>query len=259
MAARKQGRASKLAHLLRERHVLRLKEAADFLDVSEMTIRRDVAENVELFGYLGGHIVLAADFDGDAPYELAEAAKSHAHAKREACANAFKFVLPEQTIFVDCGTTLTYLIDMIPEDLPITAICYALNVAEKIAWKPNITMVMLGGVYQPASASFAGDSAIEQLNHFGINTAFISAAGLDLQRGASCTHFHEAQIKRKVMSLAQKNVLVLDQSKIGKLKSAFFADIGKFDAIITEHGELALPGPLQTEVQTERQARDRLF
>lgn len=237
MVSRKAKRIADLSEALLERRVLHLKDAALLLNVSEMTVRRDVAENPGQFGYLGGHIVPAIDTESDVPYELAKAADSHAVAKQEACARAAKYIRPDETIFIDCGTTLLSLIDYVPEDYSITAVCYALNVAEKLTRRANINVVMLGGLYYPSSASFSGASGLETLNHLGINTAFISAAGVDLNRGASCAHFHEAPVKRKAISLAQKSFLVVDSSKFGKVRPAFFAPIEAFQSIITEQGE----------------------
>jgi len=159
-------------------------------------------------------------------------------AKREACAHAVRKIRPDETIFIDCGTTLIHLIDLIPENYQITAICYAMNVAERLSRRPNVTIIMLGGVYHPASASFSGTHDFDILNSVGINAAFLSAAGVDAKRGATCEHFHEAVVKQKVMSLARENYLVIDSSKIGKLKRAFFSAMDGFDAIITEHGEV---------------------
>ena len=237
MVSRKAKRIIELSGALLERRVLHLKEAASLLNVSEMTVRRDVAEHPDQFGYLGGHIVPAAELDADVPYELARAADSHAAAKREACAHAAKHIGPGDTIFIDCGTTLLSLIDYVPDSYSITAVCYALNVAEKLTRRSNTNVVMLGGLYYPSSASFSGASGLETLDHLGINTAFISAAGVDLNRGASCAHFHEAPVKQKVISLAQRSFLVVDSSKIGKLKAAFFAPMDAFSSLISEEGE----------------------
>jgi len=240
MASRKAKRITDLNEALMQRRVLRLRDAALLLNVSEMTVRRDVGENPDQFGYLGGHIVPAGDFRNDSPYDLSKAVDSHAASKAKACAHAAKYIRPDDTIFIDCGTTLLSLVDHVPADYKITAICYALNVAEKLARHPNINLVMLGGLYYASSASFSGDSGLDTLGQLGINTAFISAAGLDLARGASCAHFHEAPVKRKVIELAERSLLVADSSKIGKVKPVVFAPIAAFQAIITEDGETDL-------------------
>lgn len=240
MSSRKAARVSALTDALSQRRVLHIRDAALLLDVSEMTVRRDVSENPGLFGYFGGHIVPAMELESDGPYELAKAADSHSRAKQDACTHALKYIRPDETIFIDCGTTLAHLVEMIPADVPVMAVCYALNIADRLTRKPNISVVMLGGLYHPSSASFSGSSGLDSLDELGINVAFLSAAGVDQKRGATCAYFHEAQIKRKVMSLARKNVLVTDSSKIGKLKPAFFGEIDSFDAIVTENGELNL-------------------
>jgi DeoR family deoxyribose operon repressor len=237
MTVRKANRIIDLVSALSERRVMHLRDAAQLLGVSEMTVRRDIANHPDQFAYLGGHILSAAEIEADIPYELATAADSHAAAKREACSHAARHVRPGETVFIDCGTTLVHLIEMIPEAFQYTAVCYALNVAEKLARNPNVSIVMLGGHYQSASASFSGSYNLDILSTIGINVAFLSAAGLDAERGATCEHFHEAEVKQKVVSLARENYLVIDSSKLGKLKRAYFAPVSAFKAIITEHGE----------------------
>jgi DeoR family transcriptional regulator, deoxyribose operon repressor len=237
MSARNAQRIATLVSALVERRVMHLRQAAELLGVSEMTVRRDIAEYPDQFAYFGGHIMSPAQIEGDTRYELATAADSHAAAKRDACAHAARHVRPDETIFIDCGTTLIHLIDLIPDDYRVTAICYALNVAERLIRKPNVTMIMLGGLYHPSSASFSADHDLDRLTGFGINVAFLSAAGVDMQRGATCAAFHEAQVKQKAISLARESYLVVDSSKIGKLQRVFFASMSAFKAIITEHGE----------------------
>lgn len=236
MTVRKAKRIFTLVNALAEHRVIHLKQAAELLGVSEMTVRRDIADHPEQFVYLGGHIMSPARIEGNTPYEIATAADSHAAAKRDACIHAAGHIRPDETIFIDCGTTLIHLIDLIPDGYRLTAICYALNVAERLTRKPNVTIVMLGGVYHPASASFSG-SNLDQLAGYGINVGFFSAAGVDAERGTTCAHFHEAEVKQKVLSLARERYLVVDSSKIGKLQRAFFAPMSAFKAIITEHGE----------------------
>lgn len=233
---RNRERLDTLGTLILERGVVHLKDAALALGVSEMTIRRDIAGETDRFAYLGGHIMPAQAVEPEQPYELAAAADKHASAKRKACAHALDHIRAEDTIFIDCGTTLIHLVDLLPDAMPLTVVCYALNIADKLALKPQIRLVMMGGVYHPASASFSGEAALQTLDGLGVNVAILSAAGLDENRGATCIHFHEAEIKRKAMSISAKNILILDNSKIGRIRPAFFARADDFDAVYTENG-----------------------
>jgi DeoR family transcriptional regulator, deoxyribose operon repressor len=243
MSSRKAERMKTLTKALQERGVLHLKDAADMLGVSMMTIRRDIADTGGRFAYLGGHIILSPATEVDQPYELARAADSHRAAKREACAHAARTIVADDTIFVDCGTTLSHLVDFIPQDMPITAICYALNIADRLSRKSNVRLIMLGGLYYPSSSSFAGSPGFEALDQLGLNKAFISAAGIDAVRGATCEHFHEAPIKRQAISRSQESYLVVDSSKVGRVKAAFFAEVAAFRAVITEAGAISIADP----------------
>ena len=236
MAPRNKDRLDQLAALLNEKGVMHLKDAARELGVSEMTVRRDIANETARFAYLGGHIMPAEKMEPEQPYQLALQADRHAAAKREACRFALGPIHAEDTIFVDCGTTLQHLIDLIPQSMPLTIVCYALNIAERLSSAANIRLILLGGLYHPETASFSGPQGLDTLDRVGINTAFLSAAGLDSVRGATCAHFHEVAVKQKAIATAQKNLLVIDNSKLGRVKPAFFANADVFDVIYTEDG-----------------------
>ena len=236
MATRNKDRLDQLAALLNEKGVMHLKDAARQLGVSEMTVRRDIAGEAARFAYLGGHIMPAEKVEPDQPYQLAAQADRHAGAKRQACQFALDHIHADDTIFVDCGSTLQHLIDLIPQSLPLTVVCYSLNIAERLAPTPNMRLILLGGLYHHETASFSGPQGLDTLDRVGINTAFLSAAGLDGARGATCAHFHEVAVKQKAIATAQKNVLVIDNSKLGRVKPAHFAGAEAFDVIYTEDG-----------------------
>jgi len=237
MSTRRVERLNALASALVHRGVLRLREAAAILDVSEMTVRRDIASSPDRFAYLGGHIVSASDIGTNTTYVLDREVDSHAKAKAAACAIAGRLLRDDDTIFIDCGSTLIHLADRIPRDMAITVICYSLNIAEILSKKPNVRLILLGGVYHAASASFSSADNLDALSRLGINKAFISAGGVDLERGVSCSNFYEVPIKQKVMQGAIERHLVVDSSKFGVVRPAFFAKLDQFTSTITEDGQ----------------------
>ncbi len=97
-------------------------------------------------------------------------------------------------------------------------------------------LILLGGLYHPSSASFASDEGLELLRKVGINKAFLSAAGVDPERGTSCMHFHEVAAKQTAIAGAVRRYLVVDSSKFGQVKPAFFAASDDFDTVVTDKG-----------------------
>ena len=229
-------RVRQLDEALGARGVVRLRDAAELLGVSEMTVRRLVMNHADVFTYLGGHIVRSASVGADADYVIANEEVSHAEAKAKACAHAMKQIESEDTVFIDCGTTLEHLARLIPADMPLSVVCYSLNVANLLAAKPSCRLFLLGGLFHPVSASFAGPTTAQSLTSFGITKAFISAGGVDTRRGVSCSNLHEVPIKQQAMQCASASYLVIDESKFDRLRPALFAQVNDFKGVISERG-----------------------
>jgi DeoR family deoxyribose operon repressor len=210
-------RLQRLRRAVESSGALHLKDAAELLKVSEMTVRRDLAGAEAALALLGGYVVNAASPTG-IKYTFEQEIDQHTQDKRLACRAAAASIKEGDTIFIDCGTTMQSLADCLPEDLPLSVICYSMNVASIVTHRPGTQVMLMGGLYHPSSQSFASDDGLSYLRRLGINKAFISAGGVHWTRGA--------------IETAMESILVIDASKLGSLKSAFFSDIGAFSRII---------------------------
>ncbi len=230
--SRKEERIAELAALVDEVGVLRLRDAAARLGVSEMTIRRDIGSDGGALNCLGGYIIPTQDgANGDYVFDFEK--DSHAGAKAQACAAAAALIEPYDTVFIDCGTTMPHLAHRIPQNQHITVVCYALNIAEILSQRGDVRLIVLGGLYHPEAASFSGDEGIDVLKRVNINKAFLSAGGVDEQHGVTCSHFHEVPIKQMAMQRAVEKHLVVDRSKYGKVRAARFAGMADFTSIVS--------------------------
>ncbi len=232
---RRDGRLNALRGAVADGSMLRLREAARWLGVSEMTVRRDLSAGTSRLACLGGFI-FSAEAPGTGPrYVLDAETASHTPAKQEAARRAAALVEPGDTVFVDCGTTTPHLAAALPPG-PLTVVCYSLNIAEIVRGRPDTQLVLLGGLYYPSSATFFGEETLSQLRRLGIAKAFISAGGVDFVRGVSCSHFHEVPIKQAAMSQALHSYLIADSSKLGQIRPATFARLDAFERVLTDEG-----------------------
>jgi DeoR family transcriptional regulator, deoxyribose operon repressor len=234
LTAQGDARAQRLQRLRRavaENGTLHLRDAAQLLNVSEMTVRRDLAASDATLACLGGYVVNAASPTA-VKYTLEQEIDQHTQDKRLACRAAVASLREGDTVFIDCGTTMQSLADCLPDGLPLSVICYSMNVAAIVTRRPATQVMMMGGLYHPSSQSFSSDEGLTYLRKLGINRAFISAGGVHAIRGASCSNFHEVAIKQAVVATAVESILVVDASKLGSLKPAFFADLDAFAKIV---------------------------
>lgn len=227
-------RISKLQEVLACGGTLHLRDAAELCDVSEMTIRRDLTTQTSAISLLGGRLLMA-NYAGVTPtYDLTEQQDSHYQAKHRLCQHALAFIEEGDTLFIDCGSTLIPLLSQLSHFQELTVVTYALNVANAVAALPNVRLVLLGGLFYAASQSFGSDTMAATIERLGINKALISAAGVDLARGVSCFHFHEVAPKQAAISTAMQRLLVVDASKFGVIRPAYFASLEDFDVIVTD-------------------------
>lgn len=237
--SRRDERLSELAGLMAKHGVMRLRDAAAQLGVSEITIRRDMAPQGSVngaiggFHCLGGYIISAQDGAGGSDYSLEQESDCHAATKAQACAEAAVLIEEHDTIFIDCGTTMPHLARLVPENKSVTVVCYSLNIAEILSVREDVRLIVLGGVFHRSAASFSGEEGIETLKKLNINKAFISAGGVHETHGVTCSHFHEVPLKQMAITRAIESYLVVDSSKLGRVRSAAFAQISQFRQVFS--------------------------
>ncbi|MGM3174209.1 DNA-binding transcriptional repressor DeoR [Dickeya lacustris] len=235
METRRAARLNKLAQALKKADKLHLKDAAQLLGVSEMTVRRDLSAQPDAaVVLLGGYVVsdLKASA-GATSYIVSDQQTKNVVEKTVVGELAASCVEPNDTIFFDCGTTTAFIIAAIDEDLPFTGICYSLNTFLALQEKPNSRVILCGGEFHPDNAIFTPLGHKHELDQICPNKAFISAGGIDLQAGATCFNFAELVMKHRAMSLSQQVILVADSTKFGKRKPARIGALTLFDTLIT--------------------------
>jgi DeoR family deoxyribose operon repressor len=176
--------------------------------------------------------VVDAAFPTAVKYTLEQELDQHTQYKLLACQRAAESIRDGDTVFIDCGTTMQSSAECLPAGMSLSVVCYSMNVATIITRRPNTQVMLIGGLYHASSQSFFSEEALTYLHKLGINKAFISAGGVHPARGASCSNFHEVAIKQAAIASAMESILVVDESKLVRLKPAFFADLDAFSRII---------------------------
>lgn len=231
METRRNGRITRLIQALKQADKIHLKDAAELLGVSEMTIRRDLSDNDGPLVLLGGYIVIEPRRASH--YFLNDQQALKTAEKRHAAKLAAQYVRPHQTLFFDCGTTTPYIIEELDDDLPFTGLCYSLNTFLALQKKPLCRVILSGGEFHSSNAIFKPINFQESLNHLCPDIAFLSAAGIHTRQGVTCFNMDELPVKQWVLTMAQQRVLVVDDSKFNQVRAACMGPLTAFDTLIT--------------------------
>ncbi len=231
---RREERLAKIAHLLKRTGKIHLKEAAAQLDVSEMTIRRDInAEPCDIV-LLGGYLVINQASSSVGHYFVSDQKNKLVAEKQIIGALGARLIEPEDTVFFDCGTTTPYLIDAIRDDIAFTAICYSLNTFLALQDKPKCRVILCGGEFKGDNYIFTSIGPRNELDDLRPNKAFISAAGIDLKFGVTCFYLEELPMKQRALASSQQRILIADHSKFGQTRAAYIGALSQFDTLITD-------------------------
>lgn len=226
-------RAKLIQQALHDQKAIHLREMAALLEVSEMTLRRDLSRYPDRFQLLGGHITLAFD-PAEADYKVTEQGTRHVEEKRRIGKLAAAFISSGDTVFFDCGTTVPFVIDFIPDELEFTAVCNSLNVLLKLQQKPNCAIVLCGGTFHRKNQVFEHRDETGILDGVRLTWAFVSAAGVSEPYGVTCFNFNEVEVKQKVLRQAQRSLLLADHSKFDAVRTAHFATLEQFDVVVSD-------------------------
>jgi len=219
----KQVRLEMIKDYLRQKKSVTVQELADLLKVSHMTVRRDLTElsrhdAVKIIH--GGVLYQEDEQDYKNKYTLADARRHMLEEKKRIARKAVSLIEQGDIIIIDAGSTGELIAEYLPDNLSLTVICYALNIADIISAKPNCSLIVTGGYYHQSSMVLESKEGLDLLNQNRANKTFITASGVSINLGVTCSNFFER--------------LVADSSKFGLVKTGFFADIEDFDIIITD-------------------------
>ncbi len=206
-------------------------KAAKTLAISEETARRDF-EKLEADGLLSrshGGAVRLNDTHRDLSLDSREV--ENVAEKKIIAELALGHIQAGDSVFFDASSTVFWLASLLP-NMEVTVLTSALKVAIELARRPLVQVIMIGGVVGHGSLSCQGGLSDTILERCHIQKAFFSCRGIDAERGLSEPNAEQADLKRKVMSLAEQTILLADHTKAGAKSSYFFAKLSDVDVFI---------------------------
>jgi len=213
---------------------------ADMLNVSEITIRRDLKllENLKLIKKERKKVYAleSPSLNHLINYNIEKEYQRAVDLKKRIGKKAAALIEPGETVIFDSGSTLFYMVKELPDNIPIKAVCYGLDIAGILNKKRLIQLVVLGGIYHKDTDMFESLSEEEELKNIRAQKAFISAFGIHRQAGLTSGSFFASFIRKKIIQASEKIICLADSSKFGIIECAHFAEMKDIHIFITDSG-----------------------
>lgn len=206
----------------------------DLLDVSDITIRRDLdtlAASNKIIRTHGGAIINAGKDLTEPPYinRLSEQLPS----KKSIGAKALEYMTGER-IYIDSGTTTLCMAEQIPCSSPHVFITNGINIASELIARRSKSVIIIGGDLYSNSLATRGSLAEKQFNDLRVDIAFLGCNAISPEGDILVGDAIETGVKRHAMKFAQKTYILADSSKFDKYSLISYAVAQDFDGIITD-------------------------
>ncbi len=230
---------------VRLRGAVRVAELTELLDVSDMTVRRDldVLAASGLVDKVHGGATMPGRLSADEPgFE----AKSHRQLdEKEAIAQAAAaLVEPGQAVGLTAGTTtwrLAHHLRGIPDLTVVTNSIQAANVLHRDR-RPDLTVILTGGVRTPSDA-LVGPVAVTTLRSLHVDVLFMGVHGMTADAGFTTPNLLEAETDQAFVMSAERVVVTADYTKWGVRGLSRIARLDEVHALVSDGG---LPADART-------------
>lgn len=233
-------RLERLKNLLIKSNGIGIKELAKILDVTEMTVRRDLKSLLET----GDAVIIrgvavyrpkAVSVEAQV-YSIEDQKKVMEEEKERIGKKATELLVVGDVVFLDVGTTVEKLVLSMEDNMQITAMCFAANTLFQLQKKNISQIIMGGGYYHPSSTVFESEAIIPIMNGLRATKAFIAPAAVDMDLGLTCSVPYDKTIKELEIKNSQKVIALITSNKFGKVKSTQFGTWNDVDVVITDKG-----------------------
>ena len=234
-------RANKIIDILKEKNGATVKELASILNVSEMTIRRDleVLKNNNIVNNVYGATIYNPSNNIEKLetfYDIENEVVKQENQKLKIGKAAVSLINEDDIVIIDTGTTTEKLAASISSDIKMSALIFNTNILNELVKKKNINLIFSGGYFHPNTQMFESPEGISLIKKTRATKVFVSAAGVHENLGVTCSNNYEVLTKQAIINSSLEKILLVDSSKFGVVKSAYFADLDDFDTIITDDG-----------------------
>ncbi len=232
-------RHSLILQEITQRSAARISDLAEALEVSEMTIRRDIEQLAEQ-GLLekvhgGATAVVSKNMAIEPPFQSKSLREQLA--KDAIAARAAQEIAAGSSIGLMGGSSV-FAVAKLAVTIPgLTIVTNSLPVSDLFAreGQRNQTVVLAGGLRTPTD-SFVGDIAVSAFSSLNLDIVFMGTHGMDLLGGFSTPNLQESETNRAVIAKARKLVVLADHTKWGEVGFSTFARLDEADLLITDSG-----------------------
>lgn len=222
--------------MLKKNGFIKVSDIARELDVTQVTIRKDLKHLEEKELLYRTHGSASPVNPQTVDINLQEKEKMKTAEKRRIALAACKLIEENDSIIIASGSTVhTFAQELNPEG-NLTVVSASLKTSILLNGRPNIEVIQLGGIVRKNSFSVAGYFAQAPFDVLTCSKLFMGVDGIDFENGVTNSNIEEVVLNKNMMKAAVRTIILSDSSKFGKRGFGKICNLDEVDVIITDSG-----------------------
>ena len=225
-------RRDSLLQIIRSKGFASLPDLAEALQVSESTIRRDLAHLEEHGGARRTHG--GAFYAGPSPHlpHFQNRQEAQWGQKKAIAKTAAGMISDGDTLLLDGGST-TYELARLLAGRPLQVVTNSMPVANLLSAATDVELILIGGYVHSGSGAIHGPYADEMLKTLRVRKTVLSAAGVD-EDGLYNNNHMLASTQSAMADSGEQVILLADSTKFGRRSLARICDLDRIDCVVVD-------------------------
>ncbi|MDD6513796.1 DeoR/GlpR family DNA-binding transcription regulator [Sharpea azabuensis] len=223
-------RQNRILDALTKHEKLEVKELAEMMEVSQVTIRKDLDALTQQGLIIRNHGYATLNNSDDMNNRLAY----HYEMKQRIAKKVCEDIHDGETIMIESGSCCALVaLEIAQSKKNITIITNSAFIADYIR-NEDIKVILLGGEYQASSQVLVGPITINNAKNFFVDKYFIGADGFSEKSGFTGKDYLRAETVREMAKQAAHVIVVTESEKFGHIGTVNLLDTNNVAKVYTD-------------------------
>ena len=208
-------------------------ELTERLGVSEVTVRKDLTLLEEQGKLLRTHGGAKLAQDENLLRTLTVRQRENIAEKQAIARRASELISPGETVYIDAGSTCAVLAREL-RGMELRVVTNSIDVIVELSEAEQISLFSVGGSYRREAGAFIGPVAVNNLQNFQIQTAFLGTTGFSRDGVFTSQNVIETTLKNTALSVSSRRIILANSSKYNNRAFSVFARPDDVDVLVTD-------------------------
>lgn len=226
-------RQQKIYEIICKKRSIRVSELSKMLDISTVTIRRDLEELQKQNRIVRTHGGAMIAYSVGRAIKWQDLITQNSDLKQKIALTAYQNICEHDTILLDSSSTVFELARLIAsgDKANLRIITTSLQVVQTLSNCKNCKVMIVGGDLNYVHGTVEGCVAARFIEDIRVDKCFVGINGIDEKFGFSTPRYEDAEIKSLMIASSVRSFILADHTKFGKV---YLAKVDPCSCLITD-------------------------